>query len=199
MSYNIHLKIVPISELDEIRNCKTYDEVFKKYEKDNAGYVGVYDLFEGYSDFCFGSDEDWVVQVEKDFGSDVFSSKSIKDYFEGDFFELSIEGFAKIIEFYKKEVGELYKGKLDMANYLLENPDKSGAEAYAEKLESIMKFFYFKAQDWGMGGLDTQPYNKRRDSEGLLNSNSYEYMIFELVRLYKKVDLTTETVVVYGY
>lgn len=92
------------------------------------------------------------------------------------------EMFIHCIENYRQKVSNYYRGLMD-------------------KTEKEMKqHFAAKQRDWGGGVMSGMvPYNIDEEEECLVNSWEYEYVIFELVRIFKTFDFEKNVLIYAGY
>ncbi len=201
MGYRIYMKIVPKEEVKKLRNCKTKVDLLKLYKREleEDEYVGVYEMFEGAADYEFGKYIEWTTEQLNRFGLNIFLTEELsKMYEEDDLYEITEDGLAFIIATYHKDIAKYYKGMYDEIKDSVEDNSIS-IKDIKSSLGEVLNHFSSMVREWGNNGLSSSPYSMRKKDEELVSSGKYEYGIFELVRLYKKINTKTESIIIYGY
>lgn len=113
----------------------------------------------------------------KPYSLDFFSNKKLNNLqnSEEKIYRITQEGFLELISFYKKEIAKKYKKLLKQ----IEN----------DNIEELFTLIFFKSQEWNNECVE--PFNKS-DHKRLVRSDSTEYLIFELVSIYKNVNWEKE-------
>lgn len=108
---------------------------------------------------------------------------------EGEFYIIGKAGLRAIIEDYHQKILKYYKGILEPTAEDLRFGDVTTPE----------KAIAAKIREWEKNNFGVLPYCLREDSPEVVSSWSYEYQIFELVRLYKTIDYNKFEVCLTGW
>ena len=186
MSYRFRLYEYNKDLVDELQRCKTYDDVYytlTEEERENCEEPEELYLFElGSELFDLGSNFDDASVVIAN-GEPLFKTEELQEHFEH--FKPVIvrkEELLYIIERYKQKIVDLYKD-------LLEDPDQK--VQYGKMLQHTKHRF----AEWNT----LRVINTYENEESLCNSWIYEYVIFDLVRIYKSFDWKNKRMIFMGW
>lgn len=178
-------------ERHEIIKDMTYSEL-KEWAMQNkidtnedAGGIAPYGLVEEL--YCLGKECEF--SLEK-FKQPIFSNKKTNSHFnDGDqeLFIIGAEGFIHIIEHYRAEVLEHLKG-------LLKTDEERDGHPYLTRYDSPENYVKSLIQEW-----EDVPYDLRPNTEEVVSSWRYEFMIFELVRILKTIDQSKYLICLTGW
>lgn len=185
MSYRNYLYEINNDKLSQLENL-TVDEVKKKFG-DRDDFVWLPDLVSNIV-FEYGSVSDFDEAISK-IATPLFRVKETHNHFndgEQDIRIVDKEALLITIEMMRKEVAEMYK-------------------KYALDPLMAITFLSHRAIDWS-ATRDIEedfyrgyvPYNLYKDATAS-DATHYEYAIFELVRLFKTIDLSDKALVYMGY
>jgi hypothetical protein len=150
-----------------------YDHLKTWMEKIDASYDVIDDeLFE------FGKYVEWVMDVKEKFGV----KDHIMDWFYNDENNIDYDCFTITKEGLEYIIG-LNENKV--IDYLKTLDDDTKRKNYVD----------FKLEDWQRGMV----INKDLDVDNIVTSWSYEYEIFELLRIYKSFDYKRRKLIIYGW
>lgn len=173
MSFRSYLAIIEKEDVEKIANT-TWKELHDKY---NIEYP--YDLIKNFKIiFEFGSYSDFDTDILK-ITNYLFKKKETRLLFSQYYFKKITENnLLKIIDMFRNEVAEYYKE--------IEN-----------NINRVMKNAELKKNKWR--NKDMPPYNLNKNTDYIISDDSYEYNIFELVRLYKTIDFNKQQLLFLGY
>jgi hypothetical protein len=226
MGYRNYIARLSKKEYEKIKNFSKQELYNYKGESldEDMGYVGVYDVAEE-SLYNFGK---YVDGFDKSFFKPVFLNKELQEYFteEHDFYivgeeflKAMIEVYAnKIRDYYKELTNPFFKGTECISDFL--NSSQSEYISSKNKHNHILDFSKITqeetnalygmidhiksmSQEWGVcvwkGGFgSTRPY-ELNDKPQVTSSWKFEYVQFELVRIYKTFDWENNLMIYYGY
>ena len=173
MSFRSYLVKINKNEAKELENM-TLTEITNKYKIEDPYMLplNMNKIFEfgAYSEF----DKD-IYQSTKFF----FKKRETREYFEEYYFKkVSNKDFLKIIELIRKSIAEY-------SQELLNNTKKS------------KKYLENKNKKWNDEIL--YPYHLDKDGKIIIDDDSYEYNIFELIRIYNEFDFEKNIILFIGY
>lgn len=167
MGFNYYLYTAKKTVTEEL-STSSYEELVKKYGEDDWLYTGHLPLKELHSNGDLNSDE---VERIKRKGTPLFKDSSMENT-ELDVVRVGKEGLKELIEAYRERVIQHLKKTLgEEADYFGRTPEEL-RESYTRSLLNEWENF--------------PPYNLLKGEE-VTSSAKYEYIIFELVRLYKTI------------
>jgi hypothetical protein len=195
MGYRNYIGSIKKTEYDKIRSLtvKQLIAFYNKGEEENhVSHSDIVDEIYEFGKYC-----DFEID---DFKTPLFKKKKTHDHINEDceLVVLSKEGLAKIIENYRNKNIEYYKSMYKP----FEDKDerfKFGqfitlTDEQKEAIEKIRYLLISKFNEWTMKA----PYNLENGDE-VTDSWSYEYSIFELVRIYKTFDWKNKILIYYGH
>lgn len=190
MGYRTYIGLIDKKEYDKISNfsieqLKKYKakKHKEKYNKDKTSVMS-YDLVKeihGMGKYC---NFDFC---KKDFFLNEKTNKYITS--DGEFFIIGPEGLESVINEYKKDIHEYYQKlrKQDEKDIML------------RRVQSVESFLDEKIDLWSGKYNELLPIDMNKEKEEISQSWNKEYIIFELVRLYKTIDFNKHILVYYGY
>ena len=206
MSYRYRFIIAKNEDCLKMRDM-TYLELLRYLEKnvpdalndeDDCLYVGVYDMFKQTE--ILEMDDNYVVKSVHDNSERFFKLDETEKYFE----ENEIRFCTK--ETLKKAIFALRMSILDYYKSILKEEENISVEDKAKS------FIHGKVNEWELwsnkfGGNKEMkehdesiaPYNIKDDVDCIVSSSRYEYLIFEMVRLYKTIDFDNYCLMFYGW
>lgn len=172
MSFRSYLSVIDNSKLKEIKDLSLND-IYRFFNTDNVvDFIFKFEII-----FEFGSYSDYDEYILKN-SSSVFSNKEAKE---------------KLAECYLRKISE--KQFLNLIEKIRQNIGE-----YFDKLSSderrIRKHIENKKTKWNESIL--VPYNLNKKTKNIIDDDSLEYNIFELINIYKKIDFTKQTLLFIG-
>ncbi len=172
MSFRSYLSVIDNSKLKEIKDLSLND-IYRFFNTDNVvDFIFKFEII-----FEFGSYSDYDEYILKN-SSSVFSNKEAKE---------------KLAECYLRKISE--KQFLNLIEKIRQNIGE-----YFDKLSSderrIRKYIENKKTKWNESIL--VPYNLNKKTKNIIDDDSLEYNIFELINIYKKIDFTKQTLLFIG-
>lgn len=181
MGYRNYIGVISKDKYNQLKDL-TIDELTDQKGDD----VDVYDLVERLYNFGSGCRFNHPKESLKPF----FAREETQGHLESDA-ELKLTGkdfLEHVINWYTKEVKDYY---LELISGIDSNDKTTWTD---EKFAFLFKNVQNKALEWNSVG--TYDLN---DGPEITNSWSYEYVVFELVRIYKSFDWEKNVLVYYGY
>lgn len=181
MSYRYKIGLLEKQTYKTIKDM-SYQEIAQwfhkdKYEKEDD-YVPIYKLTKEIYELGKNCDMTHLKPCIKP----VFSNKNTHKKFndENEFVIIGKEGLLLIIEDYRKTIVQYLKSNL--------NPSNEDKIFFPNK--NPVGYLEGKIKEWeeNVDKFKLTPYNLDLKSDTIVSSWSYEYAIFELVRLYKTID-----------
>lgn len=218
MGYRKYIGSLPKSEWEEIKDL-TLDELFKYKKIDiQDDCLSVFNI--AYNEMYGFGDTDFDGE-----GKPVFSNTETQKYFDDEhhFKIVDKEFLAKIIEHYQNKITSMYTDMLEPFKLLCREKSE-----FLESIETVYdgnrfntKFDFTKITQDEVNSLykmiehvrlmgsehganrhgfmnDVKPY-ELDDRDSITTSWKFEYVQFELVRLYKHFDWDNNVVIFYGY
>lgn len=182
MGYRYYFGKISKKEGDILRQMK-YPELLKKYGKgfEEDKYVTNHHLFEEIHEF--GKYYDPAVEIiekAKCFFLDLETHQKFNS--EYDTWLVDKEVFLIVIEYCRKRVIDYYERLLkdDISKEYLQNEIKGNLREWKNQYGVL-------------------PYNLNLEQENIVDSWRYEYVVFELVRLYKTFDFEKNYLIFYAW
>ena len=205
MGYRHYLYAVPKKQVKEIQACKTNDDLCKFAEKygyevsrdyfdDRSGYVFLYTI--GKELYELGKYSEIGFKLESERPSP-FTSEELKERYSDDGFALlTKDDFKSVIEFYRQKIIAWLESLL--------NPDESRIDAnkLSKEERKHLEWEYEikdKLEKWSGKYFGISPIDLDESRECITGDWSYEYAIFELVRVYKAFDWENDELVLVGW
>lgn len=204
MSYRLHLGVLNKEILNNIRNCKTREELAKVY-KDNGWKIDGDDdsySFEVYNikykdEIELGSGR----VFDDEFFSDltpIFEKDNILYFQENDFMYGDEKVLLNVIEFYRNKVQKFFEYLLndkpadyfERVRYEKLSEDKKATWHY-DKIVNELKDYLFEWENY-------PPYNLNKNNKISL-SYRWEYTIFDIVHIYKNFNPEEDAVILFGW
>ena len=205
MGYRHYLYAVPKKQVAEIQACKTNDdlckfaenygyEVNRDYCGDRSGWVSPYKI--GTELYGLGKYSEIGCKLESERPS-LFTSEELKErYSNNGFALLTKDDFKAVIEDYRQKIVDWFQSLL--------NPDKSQITANKLSKEERKHLEWEceikdKLEKWSGRYTGVLPIDLDESRERIAGNWSYEYAIFELVRVYKAFDWENDDLVLVGW
>ena len=200
MGYRHYLYAVPKNQVAEIQTCKTNDDWtdFAKrygyrYDEDDGWFppyrVGkeLYELGK-YSEIAF--------KLESERPS-LFASEELKErYSDYGFALLTKDDFKAVIEEYRQKIINWLESLLNVDERICFSEELT-KEQY--QFETLKHEIQDKIDSWNGKYFGISPIDLDETRERITGDWSYEYAIFELVRLYKIFDWENDDLVLVGW
>jgi hypothetical protein len=194
MSYRYFIAKMSKDEYKQLSTCKSTNCLQKKYPtvdiKDDS-YFYLSTLLHNYSidqiaDECF--------VLDKGFENQFFKDKTFNTFCNGKFidndrtlFKINQNDFLKLIEIYEKSIKDSFQNKIDEIKM-----EKNLEDA----IETMTRYLKYKLNKWE----DDYVLNKKHENkERIVNDESYEYCVFDLLHLYKNTDFDKEQLFIFGH
>lgn len=205
MGYRHYLYAVPKKQVAEIQACKTNEDWCNFAEKhgykvdrdcrdDGSGCVFPYQI--GSSIYELGKHSEIGFKLESERLS-LFTSEELKERYSDDGFALlTKDDFKAIIEAYRQKIIEWFQNLL--------NPDRSPITSNKLSKEERKRLEWeYEIRDkldaWSGKYFGISPIDLDESRERITGDWSYEYAIFELVRVYKVFDWENDDLVLVGW
>ena len=205
MGYRHYLYAVPKKQVEEIRSCKTNEEWCNFAEKygykvdrdccdDGSGWFSPYEI--GTELYELGKYSEIGFNLESERPS-LFVSEELKErYSNYGFALLTKDDFKAVIEAYRQKI-------IDWLQSLLNPEDDPIIPSELSKEErkrlTIEHEIQNKIDSWSGKYFGISPIDLDESRERITGDWSYEYAIFELVRLYKIFDWENDDLVLVGW
>ena len=173
-----HQRLARISKkIKEDCSGKPYEQVLAQYD------------IEAFYDLPTAEDLIYLGDIKNISGTPFFSF-NLKDY-GYEFSILTKDDLKNIIEQYYQHVNKEFTKLKELLAPLCKNEQID--------YDQIVSHLYGKFQIWGNNDLKWRPYNLREDRENIVDSNRYEYDVFELVRILKTFNWKKNHLVLSGW
>ena len=200
MGYRHYLYAVPKKQVEEIRACQTNDDWTNfakrhdyRYDEDD-GWLSPYKV--GKEIYELGKYSEIAFKLESERPS-LFTSEELKErYSDYGFALLTKEDFKTVIEAYRQKIINWFQSLLNPEDDLI-IPAKLSKEE--RKHLAIEHEIQDKIDSWSGKYFGISPIDLDESRERITGDWSYEYAIFELVRLYKIFDWENDDLVLVGW
>ena len=200
MGYRHYLYAVPKKQVEEIQACKTIKDWIDfakrhdyRYDEDDE-WLPPYRV--GKKLYELGKHSGIGFKLESERPS-MFTSKELKKRYKDDGFALlTKDDFKAVIEAYRQKIVDWFERLL--------NPDKSPItfNKLSKEERKRLEWEYEirdKLDSWSGKYCGISPIDLDESRERITGDWSYEYAIFELVRLYKVFDWENDDLVLVGW
>lgn len=177
MGYHQRLAKIPKTTKNEVSGL-SFDLLKNKYEDD----FFITEL-DGYKELMYLGDI-------KDISGTQFFDFNIKDY-GYEFSILTKDDLKNIIEQYYQHVQNEFTKLKELLTPLCKNEDVDYGP--------IISHLYSKFQIWGDSEMSFRPYSLNENRENIVDSDRYEYDVFELVRILKTFDFENDYLILSGW
>lgn len=205
MGYRHYLYAVPKKQVEEIQSCKTNEDwcnfaenygykVDRGCRDDGSGCVFPYQI--GRAIYELGKYSEIGSKLESERPSP-FTSEELKERYSDDGFALlTKDDFKAVIEAYRQKIVDWFQSLL--------NSDKSPITSNKLSKEERKRLEWeYEIRDkldaWSGKYFGILPIDLDESRERITGDWSYEYAIFELVRVYKTFDWENDDLVLVGW
>ena len=205
MGYRHYLYAVPKKQAAEIQECKTNDdwcnfaenygyEVSRDYCDDGSRWLSPYKI--GTELYELGKYSEIGCKLESERPS-LFTSEELKKRYEDyGFALLTKDDFKAVIEAYRQKIIDWLQSLLNPED----NPIMPSKLSKEERKHLAIKHgIENKIDSWSGKYFGISPIDLDESRERITGDWSYEYAIFELVRLYKIFDWENNDLVLVGW
>lgn len=205
MGYRHYLYAISKKQVEEIQACQTNGDWIDLAERygygvdysacdDGSGWFSPYGIGKELYELGKYSEIGFKLASER---PSVFTSKELKErYSDYGFALLTKDDFKAIIEFYRQKIIDWLKSLLDHEDGIMVTSKLSKEEKKNLLLEHAAKN---KLDSWSGKYFRISPIDLDESRECITGDWSYEYAIFELVRLYKVFDWENDDLVLMGW
>ncbi len=205
MGYRHYLYAIPKKQVAEIQACKTNEDWCKLAE--NYGYKASWDYCDDgggwFSPYKIGTElyglgkySEIAFKLESERPS-LFTSDELKErYSDYGFALLTKDDFMAVIEAYRQKIVEWLKSLLSVDERICFS-DELTKEQY--QFETLKQETQDKIDSWSGKYFGILPIDLDESRERITGDWSYEYAIFELVRVYKAFDWENDDLVLVGW
>lgn len=188
MGYRHYLYKVKKDELNKIRNMTNSDIYIYTKSNDEDNYWSPLDLFRDKCIYELGEIDNTMWKILKNNRIDeIFTQEEVKEHMEEyDNGILNADGFLKIMETYKEKIISYLNDLLVDKESWREN--KTSYEKMKEHLEEKIRFITVSDE-----------YDFNLKNERITGSWTFEYSLFELIRLYKTINWDNYYVIYLAY
>lgn len=195
---------IPKKQVAEIQACKTNEDLCKLAENyghkvdwsccdDGGGWFSPHEI--GTELYELGKCSEIGCKLESERPS-LFTSEELKErYSDYGFALLTKEDFKAVIEAYRQKIVDWFQSLLNPDESIIV-PKLSKEERKYLELEREIKN---KLAQWSGKNFGILPIDLDESRERITGDWSYEYAIFELVRLYKIFDWENDDLVLVGW
>lgn len=200
MGYRHYLYAIPKKQVKEIQACKTSED-WTNFAKqhgypydDDGGWLSPYKVGKEIYELGKHSEIGFKLETER---PSVFTSDELKEqYSDYGFALLTKDDFKSVIEFYRQKIISWFKSLLE-----IKDSSKFTAEFTKEQyqFEMLKENVQDKIDAWSGKYFGILPIELDESRERITDDWSYEYAIFELVRVYKAFDWENDDLVLLGW
>ena len=205
MGYRHYLYAIPKNQVAEIQACVTNSDwcsfaerhgykVFRNVCDDGSGWLSPYGV--GNELYELGKYSEIASELESERPSLFTSDELKKRYCDYGFALLKKDDFKAIIESYRQKIINWLKGILEPKDAPTVPADLSEEERKYSLMENCIRN---KLDSWSGKHFGLLPIDLSEKREQITGDWSYEYAIFELVRLYKVFDWENDDLVLVGW
>ena len=205
MGYRHYLYAVPKKQVAEIQACKTNDDWCNFAERygyrvslsvcnDGSDWFAPYDV--GNDLYELGKYSEIGFKLESERPS-LFTSDELKKRYEDyGFALLTKDDFKAVIETYRQKIINWFQSLLDPEDHPIIPSGPSKEERRCALIDNEIKN---KIDNWSGKYFGISPIDLDESKERITGDWSYEYAIFELVRVYKAFDWENNELVLVGW
>ena len=205
MGYRHYLYAVPKKQVAEIQSCKTNEDwcnfadnygykVDRDCCDDGSGWFSPYKI--GTELYELGKYSEIGFKLESERPS-LFTSEELKErYSDYGFALLTKDDFKAVIEEYRRKIVKWFESLLNVEERICFS-EELPKEQY--QFEELKRNVQDKIDSWSGKYFGISPIDLDETRERITGDWSYEYAIFELVRLYKIFDWENDHLVLVGW
>lgn len=179
MGYRHYLYKIKKDELNKIRNMTNSDLYIYTNSDEEDNYWSPLDLFKGNCIYCLGEiDNDLYALLENNRIAEIFTNEEVRENMEDyDNGILNADGFLEIMKLYKEKVLKYLKDLLKDGYEESWREDKTSVEKMDSHIQEKIRMI-----------TNCNEYDFDLNKEKITESWTFEYALFELIRLYKTID-----------
>lgn len=205
MGYRHYLYAVPKKQVTEIQACKTNDDLCKfaenygykvnrNYCGDGSGWVSPHKIGKELYDLGKYSEIGFKLESKR---PSLFTSKELKERYSDDGFALlTKDDFKAVIETYRQKIVNWLQSILNVDDRICFSEELTKEQYQFEELKREVQD---KIDSWSGKYFGISPIDLDESRERITGDWSYEYAIFELVRVYKAFDWENDDLVLVGW
>lgn len=205
MGYRHYLYAIPKNQVAEIKACRTNTDwcnfakrygykVYQNVCDDESNWFAPYNV--GNMIYELGKHSKIGSKLESERYS-LFTSDELKErYSDYGFALLTKDDFKAVIESYRQKIIEWFKSLLEPEDDLLSMYELSKEERRRLLIDQKIQD---KIDNWSGKYFRISPIDLDENKERITSDWSYEYAIFELVRLYKTFDWENDDLILMGW
>lgn len=205
MGYRHYLYAIPKKQVEEIQACKTNEDLCNFAEHygykvnysvcdDGSGWFSTYKVGKKIWELGKYSEIGCKLESERPL---LFTSDELKERYSDDAFALlTKDDFKAVIEAYRQKIVDWFQSLLNPDKSQVTAPNLSQAERKHLEWEYEIKD---KLDKWSGKYFWISPIDLDESRERITGDWTYEYAIFELVRLYKIFDWENNELVLVGW
>lgn len=205
MGYRHYLYAVPKKQVTEIQACKTNEDwcnfaerygykVNWNYCGDGRGWVSPHKIGKELYDLGKYSEIGFKLESER---PSLFTSEELKErYSDNGFALLTKDDFKAVIEDYRQKIVDWFQSLLNVDDRICFSEELTKEQYQFEELKREVQD---KIDSWSGKYFGISPIDLDESRERITGDWSYEYAIFELVRVYKVFDWENDDLVLMGW
>lgn len=205
MGYRHYLYAVPKKQVAEIQACQTNDDwtnFAKRYGyrvslsvcNDGSDWFAPYDVGNDLYELGKYSETGFKLESER---PSLFTSDELKKRYEDyGFALLTKDDFKAVIETYRQKIINWFQSLLNPEDHPIIPSGLSKEERRCALIDNEIKN---KIDNWSGKYFGISPIDLDESKERIAGDWSYEYAIFELVRVYKAFDWENDDLVLVGW
>jgi len=192
ISKRIFITIVSKEKISKIREVKDFASLIDLSHFSVMGDTFVGNIFRVEQSLNYALDIEWDIEISKEFGKPLFYKDELNEYYkDSNLLELSHYSLKRLIKKFSKELELEYKD-LEKKFIKLINNKKDLTKFEISDLHS---HFISYSHEWSNRN-NYLPYNLDKDLP-FTNSHKKDYLIYEIVNLYRRVNWDTHSIISY--
>jgi len=188
----IFITIVSKDRISEVRKVKDFASLIdiSHFSVLDDTFVG--NIFRVEQSLNYSLETEWDIEISKEFGKPLFYKEELNEYYkDNDLLELSHYSLKRLIDKFRKELESEYKDLEKKFIKLIENKK----EITKFDISDLHSHFISYGNEWSNRN-NYLPYNLDKDLP-FTNSYKKDYLIYEIVELYRRVNWDTHSIISY--